>query len=137
MEDPIPQFTHVIKGLKELNIAYLHLVESRLSGGSVDGIYDATGKLDFALEAWNSDKPVLLAGGFTSEKAKGVANGHYKQYNVAVAFGRYFISTPDLPFRVKHDLELNEYDRTTFYTPVVEKGYTDYEFSREFLSASL
>jgi len=137
MDEPIPQFTHVIKGLKQLNIAYLHLVESRVSGSSADGVYDATGKLDFALEAWGSEKPVILAGGFTSEKAQGVANGHYKQYNVAVAFGRYFISTPDLPFRVRHDLELNTYDRRTFYKPVVEDGYTDYPFSKEFLSAKM
>lgn len=36
----------------------------------------------------------------------------------AVAFGRYFISNPDLPRRIALGAALNRYDRSTFYAQV-------------------
>lgn len=33
MADPIPQFSYIIHNLRELDLAYLHLVEPRVSGG--------------------------------------------------------------------------------------------------------
>jgi N-ethylmaleimide reductase len=44
-----------------------------------------------------------------------------------VAFGRYFISNPDLVKRIKENLPLNAYDRDTFYGGDA-RGYTDYPF---------
>lgn len=43
-------------------------------------------------------------------------------------YGRYFISNPDLPRRLKDRLTLNPYDRSRFYGPFEEPaiGYTDY-----------
>jgi NADPH2 dehydrogenase len=135
-KDPVPQFTHVIKELKALGIAFLDLIEPRVAGtGPVDGIYAATGSLNFAVEAWGKDKPVLIAGGLTVEKAKEIVDERYSGYQVVVAFGRYFISTPDLPFRVQKGIELNPYDRPTFYTQG-PKGYIDYPFSAEFTASS-
>ena len=43
----------------------------------------------------------------------------------AVAFGRYFISNPDLPRRLMLDAPLTPYHRPTFYGGG-EVGYTDY-----------
>jgi len=43
----------------------------------------------------------------------------------AVAFGKAFISNPDLPKRLKTDAALNEWDSSTFYAQGA-KGYTDY-----------
>jgi NADPH2 dehydrogenase len=51
---------------------------------------------------------------------------------VAIAFGRPFVSNPDLVFRVKNGVPLAPYDRKTFYNVGSERGYTDYEFSQEF-----
>ena len=58
-----------------------------------------------------------------------VADGTYD----LVAFGRWFISNPDLPERIRTGAALNVYDRSTFYTTTVEsggvpnpEGYTDY-----------
>ena len=45
-----------------------------------------------------------------------------------VAFGRPFISTPDLPARIVADAPFNAWDRSLFYSPDQEKGYTDYPF---------
>ena len=50
-----------------------------------------------------------------------MAGGHAD----AVAFGRFFISNPDLPERIRLDAPLTPYHRPTFYTPG-PKGYTDY-----------
>ena len=43
----------------------------------------------------------------------------------AIAFGRIFISNPDLPRRLQHGYPLTPYNRATFYGGE-EKGYTDY-----------
>ena len=73
------------------------------------------------------------SGGFTAKKAKEIAEERYADYQVIVAFGRYFISTPDLPFRMHSGLEFNPYDCPTFHAPG-PKGYVDYPFSAEFIA---
>ena len=42
-----------------------------------------------------------------------------------IAFGKPFISNPDLVERLKKGAPLNEWDKATFYGGGV-KGYTDY-----------
>ncbi|KAI9840908.1 MAG: Chanoclavine-I aldehyde reductase fgaOx3 [Sclerophora amabilis] len=131
MQDPIPQFSHLIRGLKEMGpLAYIHLVESRISGNAN---IESTDKIDFAIDIWDDVSPVLIAGGFKPDSARRAIESEYADKQIAVVFGRYFISNPDLPFRVMRDIELTEYDRDTFYTPGKPKGYIDYEFSKEFL----
>ncbi|KAK4692114.1 NADPH2 dehydrogenase, partial [Lecanoromycetidae sp. Uapishka_2] len=124
---PEEQFGHFIKGLKELGLAYLHLVESRISG-SAD--IEATEKVDFALDIWGKTSPVLLAGGFKPDSAKR-AMEEYKDHDVLIVFGRYFISNPDLPFRLQNGIELEHYNRDTFYKAESADGYTDQPFSKE------
>jgi NADPH2 dehydrogenase len=133
MANPIPQFSHLIKNLKEMNLAYLHLVESRVAGH-----LDATGteSLDFALRIWGAERPILIAGGFKPDSAKQLVDDDYANYNIAVVFGRYFISTPDLPFRIEHGLQLEDYNRRRFYKVKSREGYIDYPFSSEFLAAN-
>jgi 2,4-dienoyl-CoA reductase-like NADH-dependent reductase (Old Yellow Enzyme family) len=48
----------------------------------------------------------------------------------AIAFGKDFISNPDLPRRLRIGAELNAWNPSTFYGPD-EKGYTDYPFLEE------
>lgn len=129
MPDPIPQFSDLITRLKLLNLAHLHLIESRVNN-SED--VERAETLDFALEIWGNQSPVLVAGGFKAETAKRAVDVEYKDFDVATVFGRYFVSTPDLVFRVKNGVEFNEYDRSTFYAPEEERGYLDYPFSEEF-----
>lgn len=46
-----------------------------------------------------------------------------------IVFGRWFIANPDLPRRLADGLELNPYDRDTFYgADPPSKGYVDYPF---------
>ncbi len=131
MADPVPQFSHLIAGLKDLRLAYLHLVESRITGNADT---ESTGKNDFALDIWANQSPTLIAGGFKPESARRLVDEEYRDFDVAVVFGRYFISNPDLPFRVKHDIPLVPYNRDTFYKAKSREGYTDYPFSTEFVN---
>ncbi|KAF2089859.1 FMN-linked oxidoreductase [Saccharata proteae CBS 121410] len=134
MENPIPQFTYMVENLKALDLAYLHLVESRVSGNAD---IESSDRLDFALQAWGKEKAVWIAGGLKPESAKKTVDQDYPEYNVGVVFGRYFISTPDLVFRIKNGIDLTPYDRDTFYAVGSEKGYIDYPFSKEFAEAKL
>lgn len=131
MKEPIPQFTHVIKGLKELNLAYIHLTEARIDDA------DSKDSNDFAIDLWRGAKnsAVFIAGGFNPDTALEYVDKQHADADVGIVFGRHFISTPDIVYRIKHGLELNKYDRTTFYLPESEKGYVDYPFSDEFLKA--
>ena len=67
----------------------------------------------------------IVSGGFNQELGmNAIAEGDAD----LIAYGRLFISNPDLVQRFKLGAPLNEYDVATFYThdPVV--GYTDYPF---------
>lgn len=123
MTNPLPQFTHLISNLKPYSLAYIHLVDTK-----------EIENLNFALEILGTKHVVLLAGGFTPESAKRAIEDEYKEYNnVLVVFGKYFISNPDLVYRVREGLPLALWDRSTFYIKESKKGYTDYPFSVEFL----
>jgi 2,4-dienoyl-CoA reductase-like NADH-dependent reductase (Old Yellow Enzyme family) len=67
----------------------------------------------------------FTAGGYAASDAK----PHCERTGDIVGYGRFFIANPDLPLRIKHGLELNPYDRKTFYTQT-EEGYTTYPFAR-------
>lgn len=128
MEDPTSQFLDVIQSLNPLKLAYVHLVEPRIAGGQD---VEAADSLAFAIQA--REGPVLLAGGYTPDTAQKLVDEDYPACDIVVMFGRYFISTPDLPFRIQKGLEFTKYNRDTFYTPKSPVGYTDYPFSTEFV----
>lgn len=135
MADPVPQFSYMIAELKKLNLAYLHLVESRFAGDVANASYHVlTHRNDPFIEIWGSQAPIILAGGFTPDTARKATNEVYIQSNVCIAFGRHFISTPDLPFRIQQNLALNPYNRETFYLKMKSEGYTDYPYSSEYLA---
>jgi len=129
MEDPKPQFTYLAQELKKLKLAYIHLVESRISGNAE---VESTEKVDFLIDLWDNQSPVLLAGGFTRASAKTAADEEYKNKNILIVFGRYFISNPDLVFRVEKGIEFTPYDREKFYNKGEKEGYTTWPFSKEF-----
>jgi len=133
MEDPVPQFSHLITKIKEKHqLAYLHFVQARVAGNKTEGSeHDKQEEsLDFAFDIWKG--PVLIAGNLESDSAKYLVDKEYKDRDVIAVFGRYFISTPDLPFRVREGIELNPYDRDTFYLAKSPVGYIDQPFSKEF-----
>jgi N-ethylmaleimide reductase len=122
--EPMPLYKHAIEQLNPLGLAYLHFIEPRSSGAgraevNWQGVPSA---MVLYRPIW---KGVLItAGGFTGEAAEAaIADGHAD----AIAFGRIFISNPDLPSRLQHGYPLTPYNRKTFYGGDVE-GYTDYPF---------
>ncbi|KAJ3769554.1 hypothetical protein FB446DRAFT_693394 [Lentinula raphanica] len=120
MKDPIPTFAYLISQLKEKhpNLAYLHFIQSR-------ALDDTKESNEVFLDAW-FPRPVVAADGFTRDSALKLA----EKEGLLVAFGRQFISNPDLPLRLKDNIELSEYDRNTFYGGDESgKGYIDYPFA--------
>ena len=120
--DPMPLYTHVVQALNPLGLAYLHFIEPRSSGAGRAEVnhQNVPSAILLFRPIW---KGVLItAGGFTGETANAaIADGHAD----AIAFGRIFISNPDLPRRLSQGLPLTPYNRATFYGGE-EKGYTDY-----------
>ncbi|TPX16263.1 uncharacterized protein E0L32_003912 [Thyridium curvatum] len=127
MADPVPQFSDLISRLRVFPLAYLHLVEPRIAGNA-DVISTDQESLDFALKTWAKTGPLILAGGYTGKKANEALETRLSGESVAFAFGRHFISNPDLPFRLTNNIPLTHYERDTFYKVKSRDGYTDYSF---------
>ncbi|KAF2623786.1 12-oxophytodienoate reductase 1 [Macroventuria anomochaeta] len=125
MTDPIPHFADTIRRLNKFGLAYLHLVETSISGSADVKGY---GILNTLLPYYRG--PLLIAGRYDSNTAKRLLEDHNDR-EIVVVFGQYFISNPDLVFRLPKGIEFSSYDRDSFYIPKTEKGYIDYPFSKE------
>jgi NADPH2 dehydrogenase len=134
MENPIPQFSDLIHRLKALRLAYLHLIEPRVAGPMDKLDWNRAESNDPFISIWGHDSPVILAGGFNADNIKGLIDGKYRHNHIAFAFGRYFVSTPDLVYRLRKGIPLAKYNRSTFYKFKSPEGYIDYPFSAEWES---
>jgi N-ethylmaleimide reductase len=120
--DPMPLYTHVVKSLDQLGLAYLHFIEPRSSGAGRAEVnwQNVPSAMVLFRPIWRG--VLISAGGFTGETAEAaIAQGHAD----AIAFGRIFIANPDLPRRLRHGFPLTPYNRATFYGGEAA-GYTDY-----------
>lgn len=117
-EETIPTFDYIIEKLNQYNLAYLHLSEP----------FNDVSEIPYAeKEIAKRYRPMykgtlIINAGFGQERGnqfilEGLAD--------AVAYGKPFISNPDLVERFAENAPLAEWDQATFYTPG-EKGYTDY-----------
>jgi N-ethylmaleimide reductase len=128
---PMPLYSHVLKALDPLGLAYLHFIEPRSSGaGRADVNWqNVPSAMVLFRPLWRG--VLMTAGGFTGETAEAaIAEGHAD----AIAFGRVFISNPDLPRRLQQGFPLTPYNRATFYGGE-EAGYTDYPVHEGFATA--
>jgi N-ethylmaleimide reductase len=120
--DPMPLYSHAIKQLDRLGLAYLHFIEPRSSGAGRAEVnhQNVPSAMVLFRPLWSGK--LISAGGFTGESADAaIADGHAD----AIAFGRIFISNPDLPRRLQRGYPLTPYNRATFYGGDAA-GYTDY-----------
>jgi N-ethylmaleimide reductase len=120
--DPMPLYSHVVKALDPLGLAYLHFIEPRSSGAGRAEVnhQNVPSAMVLFRPLWSGK--LITAGGFTGEAAEAaITAGHAD----AIAFGRIFISNPDLPRRLARGYPLTPYNRATFYGGE-EAGYTDY-----------
>ncbi|RYP10946.1 hypothetical protein DL764_000382 [Monosporascus ibericus] len=74
MSDLVPQFEYVIARLREMNVAYLHLANSRW----VEDITHPDADNETFVRMWGKSKPVLLAGGYDAASARRVVDETYE-----------------------------------------------------------
>lgn len=101
-----------VRALAARKIGYLHLIATP---GTVPASFVSEVRVAFP-------GSLILAGDFNRERAEaalasGVAD--------VIAFGRPFIGNPDLPDRLRQDLELAGFDPGSLYSPGAA-GYSDY-----------
>jgi len=116
--NPEPLFTYVAQQLDRIGIAFLHLREGRASG------FGGTDQPALSPVIRQHFKGVLiLNGNYTPEEAGAtVAAGKAD----AIAFGRLYISNPDLAERIRVGAPLDERnDMATWYSQG-DQGYIDY-----------
>jgi 2,4-dienoyl-CoA reductase-like NADH-dependent reductase (Old Yellow Enzyme family) len=103
-------FTYVATELGKRKLAFLCAREHQAA--------DSIGS--YLREAFGG--PYVVNEGFTKESAENALTSNTAD---AVAFGKLYISNPDLVERFKSNAPLNEWNIKTFYTPG-PVGYTDY-----------
>jgi len=110
-------YSHLASRLDRLGILYIHLVDHSANGAPEVPV---TIKQTIREKLHNT---IILTGGYSKESAE-----HDLQTGIAdlIAFGKPFISNPDLVERMQNDWPINSnWDSKTFYSEG-EKGYTDY-----------
>ena len=103
--------------LHKRNIAYIHLSDQFTIGAEKMPAGFAKSFRD------NYPGTMIAAGGFSRET--GEASLESGELDL-IAFGRPFISNPDLVERMKNGWPLTEADRATWYGDLGQRGYTDY-----------
>ncbi|CDO73612.1 hypothetical protein BN946_scf185014.g82 [Trametes cinnabarina] len=125
MRDPIPTFSYLVTRLREQfpDLAYIHVIEPGVGGASDIGSSREDSN-DFIRNIW-LPRPLISAGRYTRETAIQRA----EQSGELIAFGRLFISNPDLPLRLRWNLPLVPWSREVYYLPENPGGYVDYPFA--------
>ena len=117
-------FNHVVDVLDHLRPVYLHVIE-----GQTGGPRDFDPSFDFIALRKKFHRTYIANNGYTLALAdRSIEDGAVD----LVAFGRLFISNPDLVERFRENAPLNVMEPTTLYGGGA-KGYTDYPTLKETL----
>ncbi|MEO0482702.1 MAG: alkene reductase [Planctomycetota bacterium] len=124
-DDPIETFGYLCDKLGAMGLAYIHVVEAfgaSERNATLEPICDEIQRR-FKAAAPNDAHPVYIGNGeYTADSARErIQTGKAD----AIAFGKLFISNPDLPQRMQQGGPYTEWDQSTFYGGDA-KGYTDY-----------
>jgi N-ethylmaleimide reductase len=117
-EETIPTFDYIVKKLNDYDLAYLHLSEPFTDVSEIDFLVSNIAAHYRPL--YNGT--LVINSGFDQESGNKIIDQGLAD---AVAYGKLFISNPDLPERFAQNAELADWDQGTFYVPGA-KGYTDY-----------
>ncbi len=119
-EETIPTFDYIIKKLNDYDLAYLHLSEP------FTDVKDVPGAEVHIAERYRPmyKGTLIINSNFDKESGNRVIEEGIADL---VAYGKLFISNPDLVERFKRNAEIAKWDEKTFYTPGA-KGYTDYPY---------
>ena len=121
--DPQPLFEHLARELAPLGLAFIHVIEGATGGPrEVEGRPFDYAAFKNAYRSAGGRGAWMVNNGYDREMAQeALASGRAD----IVAFGRAFISNPDLVERLRRGAPLNAWDKTTFYGGG-EHGYIDY-----------
>jgi len=124
MSDSAPQvhFEYIVSQLDNRHLAYIHVLEGDMLSKS--------SSLDYSAIRTKYSGTYMANNGYDLQKANTAINS--KEVDL-VAFGTPFLANPDLVYRYKENLGLNDADPATFYGGD-EKGYTDYPFYSDTVS---
>ena len=112
--DPQAHFSYFITQLNSRDLAYLHILEGDMVSQQRKVDYRALRAAYHGLYMANN--------GYDKARAQAaISNGDCD----LVSFGVPYLANPDLVYRYKNDLQLNQPDQATFYGGD-ETGYTDY-----------
>ncbi len=117
-EETIPTFDYIVNKLNEYNLAYLHLSEPFTDVSAFPFAEQHIAKRYRPMYHGT----LVINHAFDQEKGNRIIEEGLAD---AVAFGKPFVSNPDLAIRFANYAPLADWDSSTFYTPG-EKGYTDY-----------
>ncbi len=117
-QESIPTFDYIVSRLNDYNLAYLHLSEP------FNDVTDVAGAEPNIARRY---RPIyrgtlMINTGFDRNTGNTVLN---EKLADLVAFGKPYISNPDLVERFAARADIAPWDESTFYTPG-SKGYTDY-----------
>lgn len=119
-EETIPTFDYVIERLsKEYDLAYIHLSEP------FNDVSDIPYAEQHIAKRYRQkyDGTLVINAGFDKEKAEKILQEGDADL---VAFGKLYISNPDLVGRFREGLETADWNEDLFYTQG-EEGYIDYK----------
>jgi N-ethylmaleimide reductase len=115
--DPAGTYGYVVKCLSKLGVSYIHIIE-----GVTQGTREVEGGFDLQTLRRSFRGRYIANNGYDLRLAL-----EARRRNLAdlIAFGRLFISNPDLVERLRLDAPLTQPDRATFFGGGAA-GYTDY-----------
>ena len=105
------------KKFNDLGLAYIHLSEADWDDAPV-----VSDEFRHALRV-NFNGSIIVAGNYTAKTGAKLIDSGLVDF---IAFGRKFLANPDLPYRFKHDLPLNEITDPSTLFGGNARGYTDY-----------
>ncbi|MFK8250781.1 alkene reductase [Ancylobacter terrae] len=119
LSDSNPQalFNHVVDVLNELGVVYIHVIE-----GATGGPRDIAPDFDFEALHKRYSGTWMVNNGYDKTLAEKAVASHAADL---VAFGKPFVSSPDVVERLRRGAPFNEVDRDHLYGGGA-KGYVDY-----------
>ncbi|GGW92890.1 alkene reductase [Alteromonas halophila] len=116
-------FTYVAQQLNALELGYLHVMD-----GLGFGFHERGDPMTLAEFRALFDGMIIGNCGYDKASAEQrIADGDGDM----IAFGRPFITNPDLPERYRHDYPLNDFDDPSQWYGGGAEGYSDYESYKE------
>lgn len=124
--NPIDLYTYIISNLNQYKLAYLHILEPMIALEPAEKYTNYLKEVTpYFRKFYNG---ILITNcGFNFQTANRIIENDHADM---VAFGKLFISNPDLVERFTKGAKLDEWDANTFYTNGAE-GYIDYPFLSE------